>query len=214
MKQIPINIGIANEHALFRAGLIQIINTNTNYTVCLEAANGQEFLNRLSESDSPPKICIINVNMPLMNGYDTARAIKKLYPQTKILALSPYPDQRIIKLLFKNGVNGYINQNVTPQTLLYALEALCKYDYYYPKELTNIVVNSVFQNHTVEISKKEYLFLTECCKEKTYKEIARDTNSNLREVEWIRDSLFKKMNTRSRVGLILCALKMGFVHIH
>jgi two-component system, NarL family, invasion response regulator UvrY len=85
-----INIAIADDHTILRKGVIEILSKFDNMAVIAEAANGSELIKKLETASPLPDVCIIDINMPEMNGYETAAEIRRRWPNIKILALSMY----------------------------------------------------------------------------------------------------------------------------
>ena len=119
-----IKIAIADDHGLFRKGLSEIVAGFDNMSIVFEAGNGSELLEQLKKTAQPPDICILDINMPVMNGYETAAALKKEWPKIKVLALSMYDTEfNIIKML-KAGARGYVLKDAEPKELQKALNTI------------------------------------------------------------------------------------------
>ena len=85
-----IKIALADDHTILRKGLAEILSKFDNFEVVMEAGDGQELVDKLKTAKTLPDICILDINMPVMNGYETANAIRKTWPDMNILALSMY----------------------------------------------------------------------------------------------------------------------------
>src|ERR1043165_153972 len=131
-----IKIALADDHAILRKGVASIISNFKNMTVVMEAGNGKELVEQLITAKKLPDVCILDINMPLMNGYETAREMKKKWPAIKILALSMYDTEvNIIKML-SNGANGYILKDTEPEKLEIAINEVIQSGFYHT-ELVN-----------------------------------------------------------------------------
>lgn len=131
-----IKIAIADDHGLFRKGLSEIVAGFDNMSIVFEAGNGAELLEQLKKVAQPPDICILDINMPLMNGYETAAALTKEWPAIKILALSMYDTEfNIIKML-KAGARGYVLKDAEPKELQKALNTIYEDGFYHSELVT------------------------------------------------------------------------------
>ena len=100
-----IRIGIADDHVLFRKGVVGLIEDFSDIEVNIKANNGKELLKAL-QTTKHPDIVILDINMPIMNGYETAVLLRKQHPKIKILALSMYVDESSIIRMLKSGADG------------------------------------------------------------------------------------------------------------
>ncbi len=211
-------IVLADDHILMRKGLASLIDTFEEYKVIFQGANGQELINSLNKK-SLPNIVLLDINMPKKDGYETAYWLKTNYPQVKILALSMYDNEISIIKMLQNGAKGYILKDAEPSELKAALDAILLKGFYYSELVTGHLMNNI--NKTDEknstrnnsLSARELEFLKYCCTEMAYKEIADKMSVSPRTVENYRDSLFEKLDVKTRVGLAIYALKSGIVNL-
>lgn len=212
-------IVLVDDHVLLRKGLADLIR-NLGYTVLFEADNGDQFIQKLDTADIPD-IVLLDINMPKKDGYETSLWIKHHHPDVKILALSMYDDENAIIRMLKNGARGYILKDSEPAELKAAIEALITKGYYYSEVVTGRLIHSI--NHIDEpesntknilgLNGREIEFLKLAASEMTYKEIADQMNLSPRTIDGYRDALFEKLNLKSRVGLVLFAIKNGIVQV-
>jgi two-component system invasion response regulator UvrY len=213
-------IALVDDHILLRNGLAGLLR-ELGFNVILEADNGKVFTEKLKSTD-PPEIVLLDINMPEMDGYETALWIKKNHPDIKMLALSMYDDENAIIRMLKNGARGYILKDCDPTELKSAIEALHTKGYYYSEMVTGRLIHSINhldepENSTVKevlgLNQREIEFLKLCCTEMTYKEIADRMCLSPRTIDGYRDALFEKLSLKSRVGLVLYAIKNGIVKV-
>jgi DNA-binding NarL/FixJ family response regulator len=205
---------------MFRSGLAHLINLFPNYTVMLEADHGKDFIEKLNPS-APPDIVLLDISMPEMDGYATARWIKANHPEMKILALSMLDSDTSIIKMIRNGARGYILKNAKSEELKLAFKEVLDKGYYYNEIVSrkllqsiNLIINDSSENSALlDLSERESHFLQLICSEKTYKEIAAEMNVSDRTVDGYRDALCKKLNLTTRVGLVLFAIKNGLVRL-
>ncbi len=213
-------IAVIDDHQLFRKGLIHLINLFPDYKVLIEADNGREFINKL-KPPALPDIVLLDINMPEMDGYSTAKWIKINYPDIKILALSMLDSETSIIKMIHHGARGYILKDADTEELRQAFKEVLDRGYYYNELISrkllqsiNLLVNEDSNiSLLVKISDREMEFLKLACSEKPYKIIAAEMFVSERTVDGYRESLFRKLNVSTRVGLVLFAVKNGLVQL-
>jgi len=208
-------IALVDDHILLRNGLAALINSFNGYQVSFEADHGKDFINMITNHGSPD-IVLLDINMPEMNGFETAGWIKEHLPATKILVLSMMDNESSIISMLKSGAGGYILKDSKPSIFRQALDDIRDKGFFMNDLVTHKMLNYVKgeeQNTDAAIiarlSDKELTFLKLACTEKTYKEIASEMNLSPRTVEGYRDDLFAKLGVMSRVGMVLFAIKNG-----
>ncbi len=205
-----IRIVIVDDHKLFRKGMLELVNDFEGYTVIWEAENGKEFTQKL-KPENMPDIVLLDISMPIMDGFQTAEWISDHYPEIKTMALSMHNDDESIMKMLRAGVNGYILKNIDPAELKIALNALETEGTYYTGRIANLVVKSLSRKKTVrpDLLDREIEFLKLACTELPYKSFAPFLKCHPRVVESIRETLFRKLEVESRVGLVKYAIKNG-----
>ena len=211
---------LVDDHPLLRNGLATLIDTYDAFTVLFEADNGVDFIKQLDASNLP-NLVLLDITMPEMDGYATAKWIKEHHPLIKIIALSMMDDEYAIIRMLKNGARGYVVKNTNAKELLQALKDVMEVGFYFNNQINNKIANSVYHSAEVgsdayilsNITEKEIEFLKHACSELTYKEIASKMFISPRTVDSYRDALFEKLNVKSRVGLAMFAIKTGLVKL-
>src|SRR5690606_29508172 len=195
-------IAIADDHAILRKGLINILGFYKDIQVVAEAENGAELLDKLkAEEEELPEVIILDINMPVMDGFSAAKAIRKSWPEIKILALSMYDNEENIIKMLRCGANGYVLKDIDPKDLYQAILHLRNHDFYYSEQVTGKLLHKIQQteDERQNLTERELEFLQNCCSEMTYKEIAEKMFVSPRTVDGYRESLFQKLNISSRV---------------
>jgi len=212
-------IVLVDDHILLRRGLADLIR-NLGHEVLFEANNGLEFCEKL-KSDGVPDFVLLDINMPKMDGYETALWIKKNHPEIKVLALSMYDDENAVIRMLKNGARGYILKDTEPTELKAAIEAILTKGFYYSEMVTGRLMHSISgidedrqaTQQLLNLTEREIEFIKLACTEMTYKEIADSMHLSPRTIDGYRDALFNKLDLKTRTGLVLYAIKQGIVQI-
>ncbi|MTI22301.1 response regulator transcription factor [Fulvivirga sp. RKSG066] len=201
-------VAIVDDHLLFAQALENLINTFDQFQVLYHTKNGQEFLEKLKNS-SGPDIALVDINMPVMNGIETTEKVSSDFPQTKVLALSMDDDEQTIIKMLRAGAKGYLLKDIHPKTFKNALEDVVHRGFHYSDRITNTVLTSLHRPDESEVALKarEVEFLKLACTEKTYKEIASDMCLSPKTIDGYRESLFEKLHVKSRIGLVIYAIR-------
>ena len=213
-----IRIALADDHVVMRNGLAGLLK-GLGYDVVLEADDGEEFIRKIKEQ-SLPDIALLDINMPNMDGYETALWIKTNCPEVKVLALSMYDDEASIIRMLKNGARGYLLKDSDLKEVKLAIDSIVTKNYYHSELVSNKLMHSM--NHfddkdqsvvsnLLNLTDREIEVMKMFCKELVYKEIAQQMNLSPRTVEGYRDTLCERLNVKGRIGLVLYAIKNGIV---
>jgi len=208
-------VALVDDHVLLRKGLASLLE-DLDHEVVYQADNGKELTEKLPAAPLPD-VVLLDINMPVMDGYQTARWLKDNYPSVKVLALSMNDDEHAMIRMLKNGARGYVLKDCEPSELRTAIQALMTKGYYHSEMVTARLIHSLSQmdeehsstRQVLGLNDKETHFLKLVCTEMTYKEIADQMGLSPRTIDGYRDSLFEKLGIKSRVGLVLFAIKNG-----
>ncbi|MFL5746279.1 MAG: response regulator [Niastella sp.] len=220
MLKTNASVAIVNDHILLRNGLVNFIRGLETYAILFEANNGKDFIKQLLPRYLPD-IVLQDINTPERDGYETALWLKRNYPGIKILALSQYDNEHSIIRMMKNGSKGYILKDIDPLQFRRALDSLLRKGFFYSELITGKLIHAVSQlneseealKSIVSLNAREIDFLKLVCSEMTYKEIAEKMFLSARTIDGYRDALFEKLNVKSRVGLVLFAIKTNIVNV-
>lgn len=211
MTDEKILIAIVDDHTLFRQGISSILSESEDIRIVFDAPNGAVMKEKIA-AHPLPHVVLMDITMPLVNGYDATRWLKQHYPSVKVLALSMFEDDEPIIKMLKCGAGGYILKESNAADLLFAIKAIAGQDYF----LNNLVTGKLLRSIQGELSApkavndltaNEVRFLELCCSELTYKEIAAKMNLSVHTIDNYRDALFQKFDLKSRTGLVLFAFK-------
>lgn len=124
-----VNIAVVEDHELLRQELCRIVE-NFGYCVVLQAENGSVALEKLGNINALPDICLLDVSMPVMDGFTTATELRKRFPGMKIMAYSLRDDVHTIIRIFQSGVDGYMVKGNDVPEIKEALDKLCRSGHY------------------------------------------------------------------------------------
>jgi len=207
METDKILIAIVDDHTLFRNGVASLMSEFEELKVLFEAENGQQMQAALAKHGLP-EVVLMDINMPVMDGYEATSWLKKNHPKVKVLALSMFEDDQAVIKMIRCGACGYVLKESKPRDLLEAIKTIHAKGVYINELVTGKLVRSVSGGEEEpDISKKELEFLKYCCSELTYREIADKMFVSPRTVDNYREALFLKLNLKSRTGLVLYAIQ-------
>jgi len=208
-----IQIALVDDHRLFRSGIASLINNFTGYSILFEAGNGEEMIQKISPK-TIPDIVLLDINMPVKDGTLTAQWLRKYYPQISIIVLSMFDDADKVLSMLRLGVRGYLLKDSEPSEFEQALLKVSQGEVYYPEFVTRYLLHN-FNNEAepLKLSVREIEFLKLVSTELTYKEIADQMCLSIRTVDGYRDNLFEKLQIKSRVGLVLYAVKNKVIEL-
>ena len=209
----PVTVAIVDDHKLFCRSLEIMVNRFKGYSVLFTASDGIDFINKLQKQLRVPQVVIMDQYMPIMDGTATVMWLKENCPQISVITLSINYNEDVVLKMAKNGVKGYLLKDADLQEFKEALEIVSKGGHYYPNYITHYLIKGIDQTEPEkafdprELKPFEIEFLKLVSTELTYKEIADAMKVSPRTVDGYRDQLFEKLNLKSRIGLVLYAIK-------
>lgn len=212
-----IKVAIADDHKIFRKGVILSLRPFTNIKFVQEAENGEDLLNGIAAS--APDVVLMDLRMPLKDGIETTKAMSKLYPHIHVIVLSMYEDERFVYHLMENGAHGYLLKNAEPQEIRKAIMDVHEKGYYLNNFVNRILLKRSHAkqktipslNNEITISDKEKDVLKYICMEFTAQEIAQKMDISPRTVEAIKDRLMERFGSKNTAGLVFFAVKNNLV---
>lgn len=208
-------IVIIDDHILIAQALSNIISNFEEFEVLYVCENGKDFQDKIN-SKGVPDIVLLDISMPVMDGFETAKWIKETYKGILIMALSMQDDESSLIKMIKNGAKGYLLKNVYPTDLEKALKKLIEKGRFFPEWASSKIFDSISDgseaNQKIKLTDREIEFLKYTVTEMNYREISEKMFCSPRTIENYRDSLFEKLELKTRVGLAVYALKNGFIN--
>ena len=203
---------VAEDHLLVREGLIQLLNRNPHLEVLAEVGNGQEAVE--ANRQYHPDIIIMDINMPLMNGIEATREIKKEFPDARIIALTIYEDDEVLQMV-KAGASAYMLKDVAGQELLDTIEKVMRGEIVLHPRVAKRIVHEVTHKKTskpeVKLTRRELDVLNLLVQGKSNKDISEIMSISEKTVKNHLTSIFRKLNVRDRTQAVLFALRNQIV---
>jgi len=212
-----ISIAIVDDHTLFRSGVSTLLSEFEEINVLFEASNGKDLQQKLS-ADNLPDIILMDITMPVMDGYEATKWVTTLYPHICILALSMFDDERSIINMLKAGACGYLLKESNASDLLEAIKITKEKGLFINENVSGRMLVSLrheakAEDGKLKPSQREMEFLQYCSTELTYKEIAVQMHVSPRTIDSYRESLFSKLDIKSRTGLVVYGIKNSLISI-
>ena len=195
-----------------------MLNKNPAFRVILEASNGRDFISQLGTLPIPPDLVLLDVSMPLMNGYETALWLRQNCPKIRVMALSTFAQEAVILRMIKNGAKGYMLKDADKEVFFEAIERVMTQGFYYSDLVVSALSNTMHSSdgtlqHGVNlINARELEFIRLACNDGlTYTQIADKMSLSPRTIDGYREALFEKLSVKSRVGLAMYAMRNGLL---
>ncbi len=213
-----IKVAIADDHQIFRKGVILSLRQYTNIKFIFEADNGENLIQKVSENEHPDVI-LMDLKMPVKDGIETTKYINKHFPEIRIIILTLYEDERFVGHLMDSGANGYLLKSTEPSEIKKAITDVMRTGFYLNNFVNKVLIKKNYAkqkfnpnlNSEVVISEREKEVLTLVCMEYTAQEIAQKMDISARTVEAIKDRLMERFGVKNSVGLVFYAMKNSLI---
>jgi len=214
-----INIGIVDDHHIFRQGIKALLNSNDNFQVTLDAESGKDCLEQLD--NGIPEVVLLDLDMPEMDGIQTLEEIQKKEIPSKVIILSMHQEEALILHMIEKGAHGYLLKSASFEEISTAIQEVVSNGYYYNASVIKIMQNglkikkrrSVQLNPQITFTEREMEVLELICQEKTAQEIAETLFLSQRTIEGYKKNLLEKTNARNTTGMIIFCLKHGIIEL-
>lgn len=212
-----IKVAIADDHKIFRKGVILSMRSYTNIKFVMEADNGEELLAQIPEFE--PDVILCDLKMPVKDGIDTTKLITKNYPNIRVIILTMYEDERFVGHLMDCGAAGYLLKNTDPTEIKKAIMDVMRTGFYLNPFVNKVLIKKNYSKQKfnpsltseVVLSDREKEVLTLVCMEFTASEIALKMDISARTVEAIKDRLMERFGVKNSVGLVFYAMKNSLI---
>ena len=210
-----LNILVADDHTLFRKGTMMLLETFEEIGEVDDAKNGKEALQKLNEGNFD--VILLDLEMPVMNGWEASRKIVKKYSKTKIIMISMHDSLQIISDLIEIGVHSYLLKNADPEEVHKAIVSVINNDFYYNQLVSQALRKKIQRdgvekrnpNYKTDLSPREIEILQMICQELTMKEISELLHLSEQTIHTHRKTLMRKTESKNAVGLVKFAFQTG-----
>jgi DNA-binding NarL/FixJ family response regulator len=213
-----IKISIADDHNLVLQSIALALSSDPELQVVAQAVNGRELLDGMDKAD--PDVVLLDLQMPVLDGWETLGFLKKDYPHCKVVIVSMYFDELFIKDLVSRGAHGFLPKNADFETLISAIHEVHDLGYFFSGKINRSVVKELLAANTIHprfsneaLTEKELETLRLICADKLNKEIAEILDVAERTVDRYRTALYEKTKTKTVAGLVLYALKNNLITV-
>ncbi|MEO8819355.1 MAG: response regulator transcription factor [Ginsengibacter sp.] len=212
-----INIAIADDHKIFRKGVILSLKAYHNINFILEAENGEELIKGIEKQE--PDIVLLDLRMPVKDGIETTKYLNKHYPKIRILILTMYEDERFVGHLMESGANGYLLKSTDAAEIKQGIMDVMSNGFYLNNFVNRVLIKKKYAkqkfnpnlNCEIVVSDREKEVLSLVCMEFTAQEIAQKMDISPRTVEAIKDRLMERFGVKNSVGLVFFAMKNSLI---
>ena len=214
-----IKVAIADDHQIFRKGVILSLRQYNNIKFVFEAENGEDLIQKVSDNEELPDIILMDLKMPVKDGIETTKYLNKHFPAIRIIILTMYEDERFVGHLMDSGANGYLLKSTEPSEIKKAVSDVMRTGFYLNNFVNKVLIKKNYAkqkfnpnlNSEVVISEREKEVLTLVCMEYTAQEIAQKMEISARTVEAIKDRLMERFGVKNSVGLVFYAMKNSLI---
>jgi len=212
-----IKVAIADDHKIFRKGVILSLRPYNNIKFVQEADNGQQLIDGIEESK--PDVILMDLRMPLKDGIETTKYVTKAYPNIYVLALTMFEDERFVSHMMEIGANGYLLKSAEPHEIKRAIVEVSSKGYYLNNFVNRILLKNSHAKHKVipnlnnetTLTPRERDVIRYICMEFTAQEIAQKIEVSPRTVEAIKDRLMERFGAKNTAGLVFYAVKNNLI---
>lgn len=212
-----IKVAIADDHLIFRKGVILSLQSYSDIEFVLEAEDGEQLINGLETVQ--PDVILMDLRMPNKDGIEATKHISKTYPSIYILALTMFEDEKFVLHLMENGANGYLLKSTEPAEIYKAINDVQIKGYYLNNFVNRILLKrnknkikaAPIVNTEMKMNERETEVVKLMCMEYTAAEIAKTMDISPRTVEAIKDRLMERFGVKNTAGLIFYVVKNNLI---
>ncbi len=214
---MKIRIVVADDHQLFREGLVNLLENDNAIEVIGEAENGNEAIEKVYELK--PDILITDIAMPEMNGMEATRQLKKKQPDLKIVALSMHSDKQFVKGMLEAGTDAYLLKNCTHQQLLEAVHSVYNGKKYLSEDITELVISGYLDgpnapdDNYAELSEREKEIFILLAEGVSTREIGEKLFISVKTVGTHKQNILEKLGLKNNSDIVKYALKKGLIQL-
>lgn len=212
-----ITLTVADDHALFRKGLVSIIQGFKNIELKNEASNGQELIEKMRKN--PTDVVLMDLKMPEVDGIEAINYLRSQFPEVKVIVLTMHDEESLIIHMIELGANAYLLKNAEPDEVEQAIHQVAREGFYFNDHTLRVMHNGLVNKNKlrpnldkkVELNERELKIISLICKEFTTAEIADKMFLSARTIEGYRKKLLNKVGAKNTAGLVIYAMKNELV---
>ena len=213
MSPEQIKVAIADDHKIFRKGVILSMRPYPNIRFVMEADNGEDLIQKIPEAQ--PDVVLCDLKMPIKDGIDATKIITKNFPSIRVIILTMYEDERFVGHLMDCGAAGYLLKSTDPAEIKRAIMDVMRTGFYLNPFVNKVLIKKNYSKQKfnpsltseVVLSDREKEALTLVCMEFTAMEISQKMGISTRTVEAIKNRLMERFGVKNSVGLVFYAMK-------
>ena len=209
-------IVLVDDHRLIASAIKGMLDHFPKCEVLYEVENGAELFKRFENKRNIPDLILLDINMPVMDGFETMKKLHADFPDVRVLGLSMNDEEESYMKMIELGAHGFLSKTAKADELEKAIHSVFENGYYYTEKIANALFKSIHskkEENAILISEREKQLLSYICTEKTYQEIAAEMFLSPKTIDGYRNSLFQKLDIKSRVGLAMYAVKNGYYEL-
>jgi len=204
-----INVVIADDHGIVRAGLRRILNIDKRIQIVGEAVDGESALKLIEEN--LPHVALLDIHMPVLDGIEVAKIVCEKHPEIVVIMLTAYEDYKHVEEALKVGADGYLSKDISPSFLIDAIYRSLLGERVFSKSILRVLENPLIshqeiENSNVTITSREQEILNYLAQGKTSKEIADILGISIRTVQNHRSNIMQKLGIKTAAGLVRFAV--------
>jgi DNA-binding NarL/FixJ family response regulator len=215
---MPVRILVADDHQVVRTGLRALLESKTGWQVCAEAANGREAVEKAARLK--PDVAVLDIGMPLLNGVEATRQIRKLSPQTEILILTMHDSELLVQEVLGAGAHGYILKDDADRNLVAAVDALRRHKPFLSSRVSEAVSgtagpagdgSALSQASRSRLTPREREIVQLLAEGKSNKEVAGYLGISVKTAETHRANIMLKLDFHSITDLVRYAVRNNII---
>ncbi|MDP5170073.1 MAG: response regulator transcription factor [Bacteroidia bacterium] len=215
----PIRVAITDDETLFRKGIRGLVEGFEGVEVSIEAIHGQDLLDQLTQASHLPDVALLDLNMPEMNGVETAKALQERFPDIRVIILSSYFSKAFIINMIELGASGYLPKNSLPVDVERTIREVAEKGFSYGDQVMEVIRENMVKKmvakptFALQLTERETEILQLICEQYTAAEIAEKLFISPRTVDGHRNNLLQKLHCRNTAGLVVYALQNNLVNV-
>lgn len=216
-----IRIALVDDHQLFRKSLASLLESSDDFDIVYDTDDGLHFIDYVEATSID--VVLLDIQMPILNGYEVCKRLKMSHPEIKILIISQLTSKEVIHHVMECGANGFCSKNSSPEHLEIAIRKIMERDYYFDNELGSVIRDAILWDkkegftldsyESMSFTERETEIIKLACRELGTKQIADKLCLSTRTVENHKKNIMKKTHTKNFIGVILFALKINAISL-